>query len=658
MPKRKASSIAATTNPVPREIPQAEPTPALVSRRSARALPRKNYLDTYNVDGVDILEDMVDREASPDQHSEYSEQPTELDLKVEQDTFSDAGTQSDESLVRAAIIPRKPLSRKVSSKKVSPAKVVGGDSKSETEVKVAEDSDGNEVVKPPTKADKNRARDARAAEKYADFETRPPTFDSEYVPVPFHGRLGYACLNTILRSRKEPVFCSRTTRIATIAKEDKGMQFVLELGRKNAEDLSRIIEWNEKYGIRFFRLSSEMFPFASHEDYLYDLSHADNELRAAGALANKYDHRLTTHPGQFTQIASPNPKVFVNAVRDLEFHNELLTRMKLDPQRDRDAIMVLHLGGAYGDKEATLQRFRDNYAKLSDPIKKRLVLENDDMSWSVTDLLPLCQELNIPLVLDWHHHNIIRDEEKFREGTLDILPLLPAIAETWSRKNIRQKMHISEARLPNHPLASQRRSHSARVYHLPPCRDDMDLMIEAKDKEQAVFELSKTYQLENPPLPPTVVGDGPGAKGDEAYWPEGNEICLKVTKTRVKKELELDSDGNEIKPPAPKKKRVKKEATSQESSEQAENATVAAKIEPLQENSQSALANANALSVEPQVVMDPPIKPKATRKKRAEKVVEEVKSEPADDTSLLGISEKPKRRASRRKSGATDSILP
>lgn len=232
--------------------------------------------------------------------------------------------------------------------------------------------------------------------------------------------------------------------------------------------------------------------------------------------------------------------------------------MRLEPeQRDRDAVLILHLGGAYGDKPATLDRFRTNYARLSEPVKRRLVLENDDMSWSVTDLLPLCQELNIPLVLDWHHHNIVHDEEKFREGSLDLLPLLPAIAETWTRKGIKQKMHISEARLPNHPLPSQRRSHSARVYHLPPCADDMDIMIEAKDKEQAVFELAKTYNLNNPPLPAEVVGDGPGAKGDEAYWPEGQELRLKTTKTRVKKEPEYDSEGNEVKPEP--KKRVKKE---------------------------------------------------------------------------------------------------
>jgi UV DNA damage endonuclease len=522
---------------------QATP-PSLGRRRSSRAAKQINYAQEGEAtDGEpEVFDDKHDRDASPDQGS------------LSDSSLSDA--PSEDSILRsAATTPAKKASS--TPKKKTALKSNGNTSNVKEEAEVERlDEDGEVIPKTPTKADKHRARDALAAERYANFEERPPPIDSDYVPVPWKGRLGYACLNTILRSRKAPVFCSRTTRIATIQKEDHGMPFLLELGRQNAADLSKMLLWNEQYGIRFFRVSSEMFPFASHEDYVYNLEHADKELREAGAIANKYDHRITCHPGQFTQIASPNPKVFVNAVRDLELHDELLTRLRLDEQRDRDAVMILHLGGMYGDKEATLERFRTNYAKLSDSIKRRLVLENDDMSWSVTDLLPLCQELNIPLVLDWHHHNVVHDE-KFREGTLDIMPLLPAIAETWTRKGIKQKMHTSEAKLPNHPLASQRRSHSHRIYHLPPCADDMDLMLEAKDKEQAVFELSKTYNLNNPPVPEEVVGDGPGAKGDEAYWPEGQEIRLKVTKTRVKKEPEYDSDGKEIKPTP--KKRVKKE---------------------------------------------------------------------------------------------------
>lgn len=197
---------------------------------------------------------------------------------------------------------------------------------------------------------------------------------------------------------------------------------------------------------------------------------------------------------QYTQLGSPRKSVIDNALRDLDYHAELLSLLKMPPQQDRDAVMILHLGGVFGDKVATLDRFRDNYAKLPQGVKNRLVLENDDVSYSVHELLPLCEELNIPMVLDFHHNNIIFDAEQIREGTQDIIDLFPRILATWKRKNITPKMHYSEP-TPSAITGRQRRKHSPRVATLPPCPPDMDLMIEAKDKEQAVFELMRTFKL-------------------------------------------------------------------------------------------------------------------------------------------------------------------
>jgi len=186
--------------------------------------------------------------------------------------------------------------------------------------------------------------------------------------------------------------------------------------------------------------------------------------------------------------------VIKNALRDLDYHAEMLSLLKLPPQEDRDAVMILHMGGVFGDKEATLNRFRDSYKTLPQGVKNRLVLENDDVSWSVHELLPICEELNIPLVLDYHHNNIIFDADKMREGTKDIMGLYERITATWTRKGITQKMHYSEP-TPAAITGRQRRKHSPRVATLPPCSPDMDLMIEAKDKEQAVFELMRVFKL-------------------------------------------------------------------------------------------------------------------------------------------------------------------
>jgi UV DNA damage endonuclease len=157
------------------------------------------------------------------------------------------------------------------------------------------------------------------------------------------------------------------------------------------------------------RLSSEMFPFASHAELGYTLEFAAKELAEVGKVVMKYGHRVTMHPGQFTQLGSPKENVVVASTRDLEYHAELIDLLDLKGQIDRDAVMILHMGyfihilssrsGMFGDKEATLARFKENYLNLSDRVKKRLVLENDDMCWSVEDLLPTCQDLGIPMVL-------------------------------------------------------------------------------------------------------------------------------------------------------------------------------------------------------------------------------------------------------------------
>ncbi|KAL8966913.1 MAG: hypothetical protein Q9197_005721 [Variospora fuerteventurae] len=416
-------------------------------------------------------------------------------------------------------------------------------------------------------------------EEIKEALSRPPPVNSDYLPLPWGGRrLGYACLNTYLRFSTPPVFSSRTCRIASIlenrhplrdpnepphatknrpdreqaASTRRGQEFVEQLCLANVRDIPKMLRWNDRYGIKFMRLSSEMFPFASHEEYGYKLApFASEALAEAGKVAAELGHRLTTHPGQFTQLGSHRKSVIDNALRDLDYHAELLSLLKLPPQQDRDAVMVLHLGGVFGDKAATLDRFRHNYAALPQAVKGRLVLENDDVSWSVHDLLPVCEELNIPLVLDYHHHNIIFDADQIREGTRDIMDLYPRILATWKRKNITPKMHYSEP-CPDAITGRQRRKHSPRVATLPPVPEGVDLMIEAKDKEQAVFELMRTFKLPGYHLLNDIV---PHVRKDENRAPKTPKKQktpkkkTKPTKTEDDDEAEEKEDHDETASP-------------------------------------------------------------------------------------------------------------
>jgi UV DNA damage endonuclease len=449
---------------------------------------------------------------------------------------------------------------------------------------------------------------------------RPPPVNSDYLPLPWKGRLGYACLNTYLRNSTPPVFSSRTCRIQSIlehrhplqdptqpehptknrpdknkpADVELGQRYVEALGLANVKDIAKMIRWNDRYNIKFFRLSSEMFPFASHPEYGYKLApFASEALEEAGKVIAELGHRVTTHPGQFTQLGSPRQSVIDNAKRDLIYHDEMLSLLKLPEQQNRDAVMILHMGGVFEGKEETLARFRKEYATLSPGVKNRMVLENDDVSWTVHDLLPVCEELNIPMVLDFHHHNIMFDSDKIREGTKDIMELFPRIKATWDRKNIRQKMHYSE---PTPPAITgrQRRKHNPRVFSLPTCAPDMDLMIEAKDKEQAVFELMRNFRLpghdtfsevlpymrnddnkvamatankkkkkEDEPEPVFVPEEEVGMGGPEGrvYWPMGMEEWLRPKKREVKK-----------KDPEEAKEKLKKQALDLYNAREAEKA--------------------------------------------------------------------------------------
>ncbi|KAH8901884.1 UV-endonuclease UvdE [Coniochaeta sp. PMI_546] len=460
------------------------------------------------IDGLDELDQNL-RRAGKRQKLLVEES---LAPKIEQDIKQEDAAASQSGLLKKARTPKGQQAKKKASRAAVGRDISGGEEEEDgDDTFVASDGDLDEGTDPVLEV----------AERGA---ARPPAVNSSYLPLPWTGRLGYACLNTYLRAAKPSVFCSRTCRMASIIdhryplldpsqpehltknRPDKtqkpdvtlGQKYVEELGLTNARDLAKMLRWNDKYGIKFMRLSSEMFPFASHPEHGYRLAPFVSEVLAdAGRVVAELGHRVTMHPGQFTQLGSPRKEVIAGSVRDLEYHDELLSLLKLPEQQDRDAVMIIHMGGVFGDKAATLNRFRENYTNLLSPsIKARLVLENDDVSWSVHDLLPVCEELNIPMVLDFHHHNIVFDPTKVREGTYDISQpeLMDRILATWRRKGIKPKMHYSE-QCAGTVTPRDRRKHSPRVMTLPPCPPDMDLMIEAKDKEQAVFDLMRTFKL-------------------------------------------------------------------------------------------------------------------------------------------------------------------
>jgi UV DNA damage endonuclease len=302
--------------------------------------------------------------------------------------------------------------------------------------------------------------------------------------------IGYCCLNVDLR--KSGVFTSRTCRLKTL--QDAGIEHSYRLAKQNLEDLETIIHWNAKHKINLFRMSSEMFPFATHPDYyqLYNIEQFRSTLVKLGALANSYNQRLTFHPGQYNVLSSQNDAVVEKAIIDINFHAKILDMMNID----KNGVIVIHGGSKQGGKDAALNRFRCNFPRLSQSAQNRLVLENCEMAYSIEDLLPISNDLSIPIVIDYHHHNI-------NPGTVELTKSTDAVLEVWKSKGVIPLFHLSESRCDVKVTDSitARRAHSDFVQEFPQVLLDLiktttiHLDIEAKMKDKAVLQLYQKYQL-------------------------------------------------------------------------------------------------------------------------------------------------------------------
>lgn len=195
------------------------------------------------------------------------------------------------------------------------------------------------------------------------------------IQVPKNFNLGYACINTELR--KKNIFCSRTLRLETLKKN--GIEFAKELAMKNLNDLQKILEYNVKNKIFFMRISSDIFPFASHSDYKYTLEFADTLLKSIGDYAKSNNIRITMHPGQYNVLSAKEERILINTFCELNHSCEILDKMGMGI----DSVMIIHGGGVYGDKEKSIERLKENIKKLPQNTRNRLVLENCEMSYCV-----------------------------------------------------------------------------------------------------------------------------------------------------------------------------------------------------------------------------------------------------------------------------------
>ncbi len=279
-------------------------------------------------------------------------------------------------------------------------------------------------------------------------------------------RIGYACQTVGVPDT------AQKTCILKNCSEDK----LTALISHNLNSLENIIEYNYKNGIKLFRISSEIIPFGSSPANTLRWSDIfSSRLSEIGEKIRKYKIRVSTHPGQYSVLNSPDPDVVRRAIEDLNYHALFLDSIGSGTA----SKMVLHIGGVYGDKKLSLRRFAVNYGYLDQSVKRRLVIENDDRSYNISDVLEIGNSLGIPVVFDNLHNEINPCGTDKKEAFW-----INECRNTWKEKDGCQKIHYSQ-QAPHKKVGSH--SDSVRINEFLSFferldRSDIDIMLEVKDK--------------------------------------------------------------------------------------------------------------------------------------------------------------------------------
>ncbi|MDQ3367850.1 MAG: UV DNA damage repair endonuclease UvsE [Myxococcota bacterium] len=224
-------------------------------------------------------------------------------------------------------------------------------------------------------------------------------------------RLGLCCT-----FRDEPIkFRTTTVKYVSGLDRDTRPGFLNELALHNARALDAAIAWCAANGIGAFRVNSGLLPVITHPEVGWRLDGPEGAgvsalLRAAGERARAAQIRLSFHPDQFVVPGSMHPAVVASSLAELEYQAEVAELIGAEQ-------LTIHGGGAQGGKPASLARLAAGLVRLSPRARRRVVLENDDRTYTVEDLLPVCRELGIPLIYDVHHHRCNPDALSVEDAT-------------------------------------------------------------------------------------------------------------------------------------------------------------------------------------------------------------------------------------------------
>jgi UV DNA damage endonuclease len=304
-------------------------------------------------------------------------------------------------------------------------------------------------------------------------------------------RLGYVAI--ALNLPKVTSSSSVTyTNYNKLFSEEQKLNKLKQVTLSNLDDLYKILQYNLKHQVHFYRITSALIPLATHPEVTnWDFRKIfDVEFARLGKFIKDNNMRVDTHPDEFNVVNSIREDVVISTERNLWNHVHFFEDMDYP-----DGKMILHIGGAQGGKEEAMKRFINNFKKFPKEITSRLMLENDDKTFTASEVLYICKEVNAPIVFDVHHHMCNNTGESVED-------LISDIFSTWDNQLLPAKFHFSTPR-----ETEKDRKHADYinaedfVNFLEVCRPldrNFDIMLEAKKKDQALFQLIEDIKAIRP----------------------------------------------------------------------------------------------------------------------------------------------------------------
>ena len=248
-----------------------------------------------------------------------------------------------------------------------------------------------------------------------------------------------------------------------------------------------VIDYNIKNNISFYRMTHNILPLATIKDIDYDYTKFKDKWKKIGDKIKKHNLRVDAHPDHFLVLNSESPLVISNSIRILENHALIFKMLGINSK------VIVHVGSHLPNKEIALERFKKVFLSLPKYLQNIIVLENDDKTYTVTETLTLARELSIPMVLDFHHFNCNHEKDE------DINTLIPLIIKTWDKEVLPPKMHFSSPK-----SKKEKRTHHFYIDYnsflkfiniLKDFNQDIDIMLESKGKDEALFKLLRQLKF-------------------------------------------------------------------------------------------------------------------------------------------------------------------